>query len=382
MDKLNTLFKKLYHQNPMITVRAPGRVNLIGEHTDYNHGFVLPIAINLELSILASPRSDQQVVIYSCDFQEKKKFSLDDFKSSQGDQWLAYVKGMAHVLQKQFSALKGFNAIIQSAIPRGAGLSSSAALELGIAYLFSIASSLKWQPVLMAQLAQQAENEWVGVNCGIMDQLSIATGKKGFASLIDCRDLSIQNVPVSHELAIVIMDTTTRRGLVSSAYNERRRQCEMVAKKLNVNSLRDVSLSCLKKNGKLFSEVCFNRAHHVLTENDRVIKSCEALQKNDYTKLGQLLNESHESLQHDFEVSSNHLNLMVKCAQAFPSCYGARMTGAGFGGCAVALVKATDAEDFKQFVQEKYQALTTMQPAIYITQAVDGVGLREEKAVG
>lgn len=374
MNNLISQFKKIYNQQPSLKVCAPGRVNLIGEHTDYNNGFVLPIAINLELCLLAAPRQDREVHIFAADFNETKTFSLDNINQQPEDGWLAYVKGVAHILQTQFSELNGFNAIIQSSIPLGAGLSSSAALELGIARAFAEFAKIEWQPVTMARLMQRAENEWVGVNCGIMDQLSIAIGKRNFAALIDCRSFTTEYVPLSAAIAIVIMDTTTRRGLVTSAYNERRRQCETVASILNIESLRDATLAMMLQNKEKFSSDCFKRAQHVISENERVLKTCEAMRQNDYSKIGQLLNASHQSLQNDFEVSSNYLDLMVQCAREFPECYGARMTGAGFGGCAIALVAAKEAENFRRFVQQKYFALTQKNAPIYITQAVDGVG--------
>ena len=315
----------------MFKVRAPGRVNLIGDHTDYNDGFVLPMTINHELLIDCQPRKDDVINIYAKDYDQKKSFSLNNIKAQNDDGWLAYVKGVAYYLQQKFGKLVGFDATIQSNIPQGAGLSSSAALELAIAHAFAQTSNLPWQPTEMALLAQTAENKWVGMNCGIMDQLVIANGKCDHALLIDCQNLNIKLTPLPKNTAVIIMDTMTRRDLVNSAYNKLRKCCEEAAEILGLNSLR--AIKNLQEAIKNLPEKYIPKARHVVTENQRVLQAATAMQQNDPTQLGKLMNESHLSLKDDFVVSNQQLDIMVKCAQNFPGCYGARMTGGGFGGC-------------------------------------------------
>jgi galactokinase len=231
----------------------------------------------------------------------------------------------------------------------------------------------------MALLGQRAENNWIGVRCGIMDQLVIARGKKGHATLIDCRDLSIDYVPLPHEVSIVIMDTATRRGLVNSAYNDRRARCEEAAKVLGVKNLRDISFEEWGDAEKRLPETCRSKARHVISENHRVMQAVSAMRRNDMKTLGILFNESHKSLREDYEVTNEALDCIVNFAQCHEACYGARMTGAGFGGCAVALVKKEGVADFKKAVGRAYQQKMNLVPRFYTTSATDGVGLDDEK---
>lgn len=373
-DRVIEWFEQRFGEPPALLVRAPGRVNLIGEHTDYNDGFVLPLAIDRATWIALRPHPRRWVRVYSLDFRETAEFSLDQFVD-EGRGWTEYVKGIAWVLQEAGFTLRGWEGVMAGDVPIGAGLSSSASLELATARAFEAVSSWKWDAAQMALLAQRAENKWVGVNCGIMDQMISAAGKKDHALLIDCRTLQSEVVPLPPETAVIILDTATRRGLVDSAYNERRIQCETAAHHFGVKALRDVSLAELHAHTSQLTPVTYRRAHHVISENERTLQATAAMHQQDAAALGQLMNASHASLRDDFEVSSPALNTIVGIAQNQPGCYGARMTGAGFGGCAVALVQIHTAPQFADAVSAAYQAATTLQPHIYICQATDGASV-------
>lgn len=355
-----------FGERPLYIVRAPGRVNLIGEHTDYNEGFVLPMAIDREIYIALSPRSDKRIELYSLDFENPANFSLSDFE--KGDEgWVEYVKGMAWALQEAGFALTGWQGVSAGNIPVGAGLSSSAALELAVARAFATVSDLPWDAARMALLGQKCENMWVGVNSGIMDQMVSAAGKEGHALLIDCRTLETCAAPLPQETAVVILDTATRRGLVDSAYNERRQQCEAAAAYFGVPALRDVDIATFNAKAEGLDPVTRKRAKHIITENQRTLDAMAAMLQDDPRVLGKLINESHASLRDDFEVSSDELNQIVACAlRRTTAVFGARMTGAGFGGCAVALVRDYHAKAFAQAVAACYQAATGLSPNVYI----------------
>jgi galactokinase len=356
---------------PRMIVRAPGRVNLIGEHTDYNDGFVLPMAIDRATWIALSPRSDGHVEVFSLDFDQSAEFSLGHFENTQA-RWVEYVKGVAWALQSAGHRLTGWNGVIAGDVPIAAGLSSSASVELATARAFAAVSGIDWQPPVMARLAQRAENEWVGMNCGIMDQMISAAGAAGTALLIDCRSLDTENVPLPPDTVVVVLDTATRRGLVDSAYNERRQQCEAAARTFGVPALRDVTLVEFERRAGALDDLTRRRARHVISENERTLAAAEAMRAGDAAQLGALMNASHVSLRDDFEVSSEALNQMVECAQAHPACYGARMTGAGFGGCAVALVHADQADTFAAQVEQCYQRKADLKPSIYICTPANG----------
>ncbi len=359
---------------PVWVVRAPGRVNLIGEHTDYNDGFVLPLAIDRAIWIGLRPREDGRVRVYSADYDQQAEFSLEEFVNQRAG-WLEYIKGTAWSLQQAGYQLCGWEGVLLGDVPQGAGLSSSAALEIAAARAFAAASNLPWDPKAMALLGQQAENRWVGVQCGIMDQLISACGIAGHALLIDCRTLECRPAPFPPGCAVVVLDTATRRGLVDSQYNQRRAQCEATAKLFGVGALRDVSLEQLERASEKIDQSSFRRARHVISENQRTLAAAEAMSRNDLRTLGRLMDESHASLRDDFEVSSDALNTMVRCARKHPACYGARMTGAGFGGCAVAVVNAEAAEDFATATAAAYKNETGLEPAVYVCQASQGAEL-------
>jgi len=366
-------FQSHFNAKPQFIVRAPGRVNLIGEHTDYNDGFVLPMAIDHAVWLALRARTDGKVRIHSLDLETESAFDLHSL--TRGTDWIEYPKGVASELMKAGYKLPGFDAVMTGDVPRGAGLSSSAAVELATARAFAAISGFEWNAPLMAKIAQKAENQWVGVNCGIMDQMASAACKEGYALFLDCRSLEIQHAPLPKGVSIVILDTSTRRGLVDSAYNERRSQCEEAARWFGVKALRDVSVEEFENKKSGLNEIAAKRAKHIVTENERVLEAIEVMKNGNVTRLGELFNASHDSLRDDFEVTNDALNVMVECAREQMSCYGARMTGAGFGGCAVALVEEEKAEAFSQAVSAAYRQRSGLEASVYVCKASEGASI-------
>jgi len=299
------------------------------------------------------------------------EFELEQLEKGKG--WGEYIKGVAWVLRETGLDLKGWEGVMSGDIPQGAGLSSSAAVELASARAFIAASDLKWDPVTMAQICQKAEIQWVGVNSGIMDQMVSAVGEEGHALFLDCRSLEFAHISIPKDIAVVVLDTSTRRGLVESAYNERHEQCDAVARHFGASSLRDVGLEEFKLESEKIDKIIMRRARHVITENQRVLDAIVAMREANSRKVGNLFNESHASLRDDFEVTNEALNQIVECAQTHPACFGARMTGAGFGGCAVALVKKEQVETFIVATENKYQSISGLKPVIYVCQPSQGV---------
>jgi galactokinase len=370
-------FERRFGGAPPLVARAPGRVNLIGDHTDYNEGFVLPMAIDRAVWIAFRPRSDARVLVHSLDFGEDASFALDD-DGERGSGWQEYLRGVAWALRSdglRRAGTCGWEGVAAGDVPLGAGLSSSAALELATARAFAGACALPWDPVAMARLAQRAENEWVGVNCGIMDQLISAAGRAGHAMLIDCRSLATRAVALPDAVSVVVLDTATRRGLVDSAYNERRARCEEAARFFGVRALRDVDETMLAARAGDMDPVTRRRAGHVVSENARTLAAADALERGDVRAVGALMDESHRSLRDDFEVSRPELDAMVSIARAHAACLGARMTGAGFGGCAVALVDARAATLFASDVARCYEDDVGLHPAVYVCSASAGASL-------
>lgn len=369
--KVIQAFQKEFGSDPVFTTHSPGRVNIIGEHTDYNDGFVLPMAINYGTWVALRPRQDNRVVVTALDKKEKLDFDLGNLSKGTGG-WKEYVTGVAWALQETGHKLKGWEGVFSGDVPIGAGLSSSAALELALARAFALASDLDWDPAQMALTCQKAENQWVGINSGIMDQMISACGREKFALMIDCRSLETKQVPLPENTRFVILDTHTRRGLVDSAYNERRAQCEAVACHFDVEALRDITQDQLEKRAGILDLTLYRRAQHVLSENQRVLDAVKALKKGDAVRLGLLMNESHASMRDDFEISREEIDQMVAIAQSQPGCYGARMTGGGFGGCAVALVAEDQVEKFREEVISEYHEKTELKAKVYLSLAADG----------
>jgi len=350
---------------------APGRVNIIGEHTDYNDGFVLPIAIDRQISIALQPRHDRRVLLHSTEFDTAADFSLDHIE--HGEKWTDYIYGMAWTLQELGYPLQGWQGVLSSTIPIASGLSSSAALELAVAHAFWSITRWDWDGIQMAKAARKMENEWLGLKTGIMDQMISASGKAGYALLIDCRDLNTELVPLPPGVKVVVMDTAVRRGLVDSAYNERVEQCRSAAAYFGVPSLRDVSEDMLAGKSGSLDGLTFRRARHVVGENARTQQAAEVMRQGDAKKLGQLMDASHDSLRLDYEVSCRELDLMVEIARAQDGCRGARMTGAGFGGCALALVDEGAMETFSRRVEARYLDRVGIQPNIFPVMPSNGV---------
>jgi galactokinase len=383
LGSLPALFRKRFDGEASAVVRAPGRVNLIGEHTDYNGGFVLPMAVDRDVRIALRPRGDRLVRIHSVDLSRDAQFDLDTLQGAaptpgrgepEHDGWAEYVKGVAWSLGQAGHELNGFDAALSGDVPRGAGLSSSAALELAAARAFWTVSPFHWRPVEMALACQRAENSWLGVSSGIMDQLVSAAGSEGHALLIDCRTLTTRPVPLPSGTAVLVLDTSTRRGLVGSAYNERRQQCEEAARHFGVDELRDLSLEELESEAEKLPPLLLKRARHVVGENARTLAAAEAMEQGDSVEMGRLMNLSHYSLRDDFEVSSPALDVISACARELDGCYGARLTGAGFGGCAVALVAAEAASQVSRLVGDCYLAATGRQARAYLCQPAQGAG--------
>lgn len=370
-------FVTLFSERPSILVRAPGRVNLIGEHTDYNDGFVLPMAIDRAVWIALRPRGDRRLLLYSNDFSETAEFELAALQRANGG-WGEYVKGVAHVLLDSGYPLAGWEGVIGGDVPIGAGLSSSAALEMATARAFASIGGWHWDARAMAIVGRRAENEWIGVNSGIMDQMISAGGQAGNALLIDCLSLHTEAVPLPPGVSVVILDTMTRRGLVDSEYNDRRMQCEEAATVLDVPALRDADLMLLARRSDALDPVLKRRARHVISENQRTLEAAAAMREGDVVALGRLMNESHASMRDDFEISRPEMDRMVDLAQSRPECYGARMTGGGFGGAAVALVRAERASLFAVTVSAAYQQATGLVPKVYICAASDGASVVDD----
>jgi galactokinase len=370
-EKVIQAFREEFGVDPDFLTRSPGRVNLIGEHTDYNDGFVLPMAINFSTWIALRPRQDNRVIITALDKNEKMDFDLDKYSRGNGG-WKEYITGVAWALQEAGHKLTGWEGVFSGDVPIGAGLSSSAALELAIARAFALVSDLVWDPVQMALNCQKAENHWVGINSGIMDQMISAIGKENYGLVIDCRSLKTKSVPLPEKTRIIILDTATRRGLLDSAYNERRTQCEAVACHFDVKALRDISIDQLEERAGILDLTLYRRAQHVISENQRVLDAVKAMNKGDTASLGKLMNESHTSLRDDFEVSREEMDQIVAIAQTQPGCYGARMTGGGFGGCAVALVAEDQVNEFQDAVIREYREKTGLKAKVYVTLPTNG----------
>jgi galactokinase len=373
-------FADLYGSAPEFIVRAPGRVNLIGEHTDYNDGFVFPAAIDREVLIAGVRRPDRQVRAYALNFNQSSTFPLDHVKhATEGrEKWSNYLRAIAWVFHEEGLGTQGMNCVTLGDVPLGAGLSSSAAMLVAGGLAFAAAAGLEIEPVRLALLAQRAEREFVGVNVGIMDQFISALGQKDHALLIDTRALTYEAVPLPKSgVSIVIADTNKKRGLVDSEYNTRRRECEQAVAILkqhlpDIKALRDVSVEDFEKYAAELPEVTRKRARHVVTEDARTLESVTALKAGDIPRFGQLMNASHESLRTDYEVSCKELDAMVAAARSIEGVYGARMTGAGFGGCTVSLVQDKSVAAFQREVPIQYKQATGLNATIYVTTASQG----------
>lgn len=344
--------------------RAPGRVNLIGEHTDYNDGFVLPAAIDFATYVAASSRTDRLINVASRNFEYELEFDLDDQSPNVEKNWPKYIQGVGFTLEASGYRLRGADLMIDSDVPVGAGLSSSAALEICTAFALSTLSGHKIDGMDLAKIGQTAEHEFAGVRSGIMDQFVSVFGQPDHALFLDCRSLEWSPIPVP-AAQFVICNTKSKHDLAESEYNKRRAECEAAVSFFGHPSLRDIPLEEFESKSANMPEVLKKRTRHVITENARVLGSVEALRSNDLAKFGQLLNESHESLRDDYEVSSDELDLIVDIARLQKGVLGARMTGGGFGGCTINLMTLSDYGDFVKEISTAYCRETGIIPDIY-----------------
>jgi galactokinase len=360
--------------------RAPGRVKLIGEHTDYNDGFVLPMAIDRETCVAARPRPDRQVRIFSLNLDEHAAFDLDRPGARERGIWLDYIEGVARALERRGVRLVGADLAISSDVPVGAGLSSSAALEVSTGLALASIAGVEIDRVELALAGQEAEHTYVGAKVGIMDQFIAALGRAGHALLIDCRTLETQAIPVdTTETLVVICDTRVKHELSASEYNTRRAECEQGVELLrraglgNISALRDVSEADFDHYGGALPEVVGRRCRHVVTENARALDAAAALKDGRLEEMGRLMLASHESLRRDYEVSCRELDVLVEIAMSLAGAtLGARMTGGGFGGCTVNLVRRDQLENFRETITREYIAATGHAPHIYVSEAGEG----------
>lgn len=385
-DRVVQAYKNIFNIEPRFVAIAPGRVNILGEHVDFNDGFVMPAAIDRATYIAFSPSDDGTHHIHALDFQQTTDFdnhSLLTKDSIFGEplvEWATYPAGIAWALLEAELTVNSINAVFASDVPRGAGLSSSASVEMAFALAWQVVGGWKLPPMRRAQLGQMAENQYVGVNCGIMDQFSSACGVADRLLLLDCRSLDWRPVPIPADYAIVIADTSVRRKLTDGEYNKRRQACDQAVEILskfipNVTALRDVSVEDFEKFKSNLPKIVEKRARHVVEEIDRSVRSIILLEAGEIEKFGAIMNQAHVSLRDLYEVSIPELNAMVEIAQNLPGCVGARLTGAGFGGCTVNLVKRDQATLFASDLAKLYEQKTSLKPEITITQATDGARL-------
>jgi galactokinase len=385
LESLFAEFERRHGAPPEIVARAPGRVNLIGEHTDYNDGFVMPIAIDRGVFIAARARGDNEIHVTAMDIQggQTDVFVLDDISHHHDYRWANYVRGVAYYLSRQNVKLTGVDAVITSDLPSGAGLSSSAALEVATATALQAFTPVRLGGVAIAKLCQQAENKFVGVQSGIMDQYASALGEENAALLIDCRSLEYEAIPLPRGVTVIVADTNKKRHLAGSDYNTRRMECENAAVLLgqllskSVPALRDVSLKEFKSVARHLPSNLMKRARHVITENDRVQKAARAAKRNEPVKFGAFMAQSQASLRDDYEASSPELDVMVEIAQRQQGCLGSRLTGAGWGGATVNLVRDENVSAFATGVANEYQARTGIVPWVTPVRASMGAGLVE-----
>lgn len=377
MSQLVSGYRALFGA-PTLGYRAPGRVNLIGEHTDYNAGFVLPAAINFSCWVAAAPRDDCKLIVHSENFHDTVEARLDGNTLQCSRRWSDYPFGVAWILQQSGYSLTGANLYIRGEIPLGAGLSSSAALEVAVACALLEIAGCEMPRTKIAEICQRAENEFVGAHVGIMDQFVSCNGRAGHVLLLDCRALKHRAVSFPSTVQLVVCNTMVKHEHGDGEYNMRRRECEEGVQALSkvlpgIEALRDVSLQELEAHRNLLREVIYRRCRHVVTENERVPKAAVALELGDIVAVGEMMAESHRSLRDDYQVSCPELDLMVNLARRHKGVYGSRMTGGGFGGCTVNLVDRSATAEFKRCVAAEYHSATGRHPDIFVCDTSDGV---------
>lgn len=377
LEQLSDEFRKRYSSVPR-HFHAPGRVNLIGEHTDYNEGFVMPFAIDRSAVVAGSPRDDSTINIYARDLDETASIDLKAPAKKRRGSWIDYVEGTARCLADHFGEIRGADLILTSTVPIGAGLSSSAAIEVSIGLALLSLTGIALDRKELAFAGQRAEHEFVGTRSGIMDQFTAVFGRAGNAMLLDCRSLEIDYIPVTiDDAALAVIDTKVKHNLASSEYNTRRAECEegveiLRAKLPWITSLRDVTDEAFSEHGHLLSDNIHRRCRHVISENARTLSAAEAFRKHDLASAGKLMSESHRSLRDDYEVSCAELDQLVDIANSIDGVYGARMTGGGFGGSTVNLVSKTAVEKLRAASVETYSSRFGIEPDFYLFRAADG----------
>ena len=382
-EVINDFHQAFNGQSPSLIARAPGRINLIGEHTDYHDGFVLPAAIDREVLIAAGPRSDQTLQVLATAYNEHATIDLRTLQVAGlagKTRWTDYIAGTAWALGEAGHKLVGTNMAVRSDVPIGAGLASSACLEMAVARALCAIGGIPWDAVVMAKLARKAENAFVGVHCGIMDQLVSGIGVAGHALLLDCRSLTVEPVTIPADLSIVVMDTGIRRTLDTTEYAARRDACTVALsatqeRQADIRTLRDVDLPLLESIRQEVGITTFRRAAHVIAENARPAQLATALTVGDWQLAGRLINASHASLRDLYEVSTPELDLITDLAKDTAGCYGARMTGAGFGGSAIALVTSEAAKSFVSHVSAAYRAKGPSTGEVFACQLVSGASI-------
>ncbi|HYJ90015.1 MAG TPA: galactokinase [Pyrinomonadaceae bacterium] len=377
IDGLISEFTTRFNATPRL-FRAPGRVNLIGEHTDYNDGFVMPFALDRQTIVAGRKRDDRLIEAIAHDLDETATIDLDAEPKKQRHSWVDYVEGTARSLEGKFGKISGADILISSDVPIGSGLSSSAALETSIGFALLSLSGIEIDREQLAFCAQRAEHEYAGIRSGIMDQFASSFCKKGNAMLLDCRSLERTQIQFeTPETITVACDTNVKHSLASTEYNKRREECEEGVKILgeyipSIRALRDVTIEQLEQYKASLPEVVYRRCRHVITENDRTLKAAEAFERHDSVEAGKLMFESHRSLRDDYEVSCSELDVLVEIAKSVDGVYGARMTGGGFGGCTVNLVRRDAFEAFAEKIRKNYKEKFDKEPEIYKFQAADG----------
>lgn len=386
IENITNLYRETFGYPPAHIARAPGRVNLLGEHVDYNDGFVLPAAIDRATYVAFSPTNARHSTLVAADLNQQASFSLETLSSkTQVDgsplpEWTLYPAGVMKALHDEHLGVLDIHAVFSSNVPQGSGLSSSASIEMAFAIVWQTLGGWTLPAMKRALLGQKAENQYVGVNCGIMDQFASACGIENKLLLLDCRSLEWKPVPLPENVYIVIADTTVRRKLTSGEYNKRREACEDAVRLLkgylpSINSLRDVSVADFNYWERKLPREVEKRARHVVEEIERSNQAEALLEANDIQSFGKLMNACHVSLRDLYEVSCPELNVMVDIAQTLEGCYGARLTGAGFGGCTVNLVAKENVDAFAETLSKGYEAKTGLHPEIYITRAMKGAEL-------
>lgn len=383
MEKIKEkLFFQIHKSKPQIFSSAPGRINIIGEHTDYNNGYVLPAAIHLRNYFLASRRQENSVHVWAENFRQEETFTLDKITPSEQHRWANYIKGIFWVLQQEGYKLGGVNALVWGEVPLESGLSSSAALEVSVIKGLTALFGIDLPPEQMAKLAQKAENDFVGVKCGLMDQFIAIFGRKNSALFLDCETLDFEVLPLNLQkdgLGILIYDTKIRRKLAASEYNQRRQEAsealDILRRKKGVRSYKEATTSLLEDAKGAMSDILYRRAKHVISEDERVKRSVEALKADLFSVLGALLFQSHESLRDDYEVSCPELDLLYQVGKEFPGCLGTRLVGAGFGGSGIALLEQSRIEDFKKKILAQAEKRGFPRPEFHVISIGEGASV-------